>query len=161
MRERKIKGKILGIEYFPYKILDVMRDEKYLEFFLYRFKVARDLAMSQAKKCSWIPIYANNPELMYYDALDEIEAILDKDKPSAAAIKLGQRINTIVLPAVGDWLTWKLNRTPRFEAAFARAPHQRPTDLRLYRFNHEEERKRTDLPGHKYIDLGCTSESET
>lgn len=131
---RPVRGVVLKEVTTDYHILDVMRDRDYLEFFLYRFKIAVEVARAKYVTFAWLAIYGNNPELLYKDAIDSIECMLDKTKISAAIIPLGARLRTIVLPAVGDWIVKKTGRDPPFEIFPNTAKSARDYNFEVYAY---------------------------
>lgn len=109
------RGKVLKIEVTPYHILDIMADKHYPFHFLLRFKIA--VETNTTFKGTWIKIYGDNPELLYADALDEVQRQLGLQKSSAAQVKfdITSSVMQIVLEACSNWITEKTGRDPEFE----------------------------------------------
>lgn len=105
----------------PYDIIEVMKDPAYPKFFLNRFKIWRDIAVAYKHISLAYVFYIEDPEQLYYDAIDEIEKYLGRSQASAATMPLfGRRgrnpiLQNIVLPAVGDWICEKEHKPRPFE----------------------------------------------
>lgn len=102
----------------PYDIVDVMEDPDFMQHFLRRFAMACEKNKACGKLIgpkSWYWVYRDRPMDLYKDALDDIKVMLGRQKSSAAILPVGRTMQSIILPAVSDWVCEKEGRIPERE----------------------------------------------
>lgn len=105
------------VEEMDFYIMDILTDPDYKKHFMYRFNISveKQLNSSRQAKLPWFICYGSNPDLLLEDMIDETKRILGQQTSSCVLCRSSRLYESIILPAVSDYICEKTGKPKPFE----------------------------------------------